>query len=103
MALRFTWNRTKAISNQAKHRVSFEIAAYVFLDPFALSEQDRIEQGEYRWQTIGAVEGVRILVVAHTQQDGADGTTVIHIISARRAVRPERRRYEEERDRQLRT
>jgi len=102
MALRFTWDQAKATKNHAKHQVSFETAARVFLDPFALSEQDRIEEGEYRWQTIGSIEGVRVLLVAHTVRDEAVGTTTIHIISARRAARSERRRYEEEKYRQLR-
>jgi uncharacterized protein len=103
MALRFTWDRAKATRNQSKHQVSFETAARVFLDPFALCEQDRIEEGEYRWQTIGSIEGVVVLLVAHTLRDESDGTTVIHIISARRATRPERRRYDEEKYSQLRT
>jgi uncharacterized DUF497 family protein len=101
--LRFTWDQAKAAVNRAKHKISFEIAARVFLDPFALSEQDRIEGGEYRWRTIGSVEGVTILLVAHTVHDEEDGTEVIRIISARQAERSERRRYEEERYRQLRT
>ena len=103
MPLRFTWDEAKAASNRTKHKVSFEVAARVFLDPFALSEQDRIEGGEYRWRTIGAVEGVVVLLVAHTTHGEEDGTEVIRIISARRAERSERRRYEEEKYRQLRT
>ncbi|WP_394804733.1 BrnT family toxin [Sphingobium yanoikuyae] len=83
-----------------KHGVSFEAAARAFADPFALSVQDRIEGGEQRWQTLGLVEGHLLLLVAHTvsEEDG-DGeyVEVIHIISARRADRKERRRYEEER------
>ncbi len=103
MPLRFTWDGAKAVINHAKHKVSFDIAARVFLDPFAFSEQDRIEGGEYRWRTIGSVEGVTILLVAHTVDDQGGGTEVIRIISARRAERSERRRYEEEKYRQLRT
>jgi uncharacterized DUF497 family protein len=103
MPLRFTWDKAKAASNRAKHSVSFEVAARVFLDPFALSEQDRIEGGEYRWQTIGSVEGAILLLVAHTVGEDEDGTEIIHIISARRAERSARRRYEEERHRQLRS
>ncbi len=99
----FTWDATKAATNQRKHHVSFETAARVFPDPFALSEQDRIADGEHRWQIIGAVEGVIVLVVAYTVRDARDGTEVIHIISARRAERAERRGYEEERYRHLRT
>jgi len=101
MALRFTWDPAKAASNKRKHGVSFELAARVFLDPFALSEQDRVEGGEYRWQTIGMVEGVLVLLVAHAVREDADGVEIIHIISARRAERWERRRYEEEKYRHL--
>jgi uncharacterized DUF497 family protein len=58
--------------------------------------QDRIETGEYRWQTIGIVEGWLLLVVAHTFRDDENGSEVIRIISARRADRQERRLYEQE-------
>ena len=64
-----------------------------------VSVQDRIEGGEQRWQTVGAVQGFVILVVAHTvAEEDADGGTVeiIRIISARRATPRERRRYENE-------
>jgi uncharacterized protein len=103
MALRFAWDAAKAAKNRTKHQISFETAARAFLDPFALSDQDRIEGGEYRWQTIGSVAGLAILVIAHAVYDEEDGTEIIHIISARRAERPERRRYEQEKYRQLRT
>lgn len=53
MKLRFEWDPEKADSNLRKHRVSFPVAARAFADPFALVEQDRIEGGEYRWQTLG--------------------------------------------------
>lgn len=101
MSLRLTWNGSKAASNERKHHIGFEIAARVFFDPFALSEQDRIEGGEYRWQTIGSVDGIIVLLVAHTVHDEDDGTEIIHIISARRAERHERRRYEQEKYRHL--
>jgi uncharacterized protein len=101
MTLRFTWDRAKAVSNQRKHHVSFEAAAGVFFDPFALSEQDRIEGGEYRWQTIGSVEGAAVLLVAHVVGGEEGGTEIIRIISARRATRAERRRYEQEKYRRL--
>ena len=101
MTLRFTWRPDKAVSNLRKHGVTFESASRVFADPFAFSEQDRIEDGEYRWQTIGLIDGVTILLVAHTVREQRDGTEVMHIISARRAERHERRRYEQERFGQL--
>jgi uncharacterized protein len=64
-----------------------------------VSAPDRIEDGEQRWQTVGAVQGFVILVVAHTTMEkDADGgpAEVICIISARRATPRERRRYENE-------
>lgn len=64
----------------------------VFTDPFALTVQDRIENGEYRWQT--RIEGCLILLVAHTIVEN-DNTETIRIISARRADSKERKRYEE--------
>jgi uncharacterized DUF497 family protein len=75
--------------------VSFPTATRVFSDPYALMEQDRIENGEERWQTIGVVDGIVMLLVAHTVRE-QDDIEVIRIISARRADRKERRRYEKE-------
>ena len=76
--------------------MNFETAARVFADPFALMEQDRIEKGELRWQTLGRVEGHLLLLVAHTVHDDEDGIETIRLISARRADPKERKRYEEE-------
>ncbi len=91
--MRYEWDEQKNRSNQSKHQVSFELACEVFDDPHQLSQQDRIEDGEMRWQTIGLVGGVVLLLVAHTSQDD-DGEEVVRIISARKATKAERRRYE---------
>jgi uncharacterized DUF497 family protein len=100
ISVRFEWDEAKNHSNQRKHDgVSFEEARQVFQDPMHVSVQDRIENGEQRWQTVGAVQGFVILVVAHTlTEEDADGGAVeiIRIISARRATPRERRRYENE-------
>jgi uncharacterized protein len=95
MYTRFEWDTSKAERNLKKHRVGFQMAARVFADPFAVTEQDRIENGECRWQTVGLVEGHLILLVAHTVRDDEDGSEVIRIISARRAEPKERKRYEQ--------
>src|SRR3546814_9170520 len=95
----FRSHPAKAESNLRKHGISFETAASAFADPFALSVHDRIEGGEQRWQTLGLVEGHLLLLVDHTvAEDDDDGeyVEIIHIISARKADRKERRRYEEE-------
>ena len=92
----FHWDVAKATANLRKHRVSFDTAQLVFDDTYALVEQDRIEGGETRWQTIGLVAGTAILLVAHTIQEG--DIEIIRIISARRATRQERMRYEQNRE-----
>jgi uncharacterized protein len=92
----FEWDRSKAETNKRKHGVTFEVAMQVFSDPFALAQQDRVEENESRWQTIGMVAEVVILLVAHTVQDD-EQEEVIRIISARRATRKERTLYEENR------
>lgn len=96
--LKFAWDEEKNLSNQRKHGVSFELAARVFLDPLHLSVQDRIEGGEERWQSIGLVGGVAIILVAHTYSEEGPFDApleVIRIISARLATRREKVRYEE--------
>jgi hypothetical protein len=100
IGVRFEWDEAKNLSNQRKHDgLSFEEACQVFRDPLHVSTPDRIEGGEQRWQTVGAVQGLVILMVAHTlTEEDADGGSVeiIRIISARRATPRERRRYENE-------
>lgn len=94
MRMRFVWDPAKAESNHRKHGIRFEDAAYVFLDPLHLTVQDRVEGGEYRWQTIGQVGGAAVLLVAHTvTEDGPEPVETIRIISARRATPQERKRY----------
>lgn len=95
MKIRFEWDPAKAESNLRKHQISFETATRIFADPFAFVKQDRIENGEHRWQTLGLVDGYLLLLVAHTLRDDEDGTEVIRIISARRAEPKERNRYEQ--------
>ncbi len=95
MRICFQWDAAKAVANLRKHGVSFDLASLAFADPFALIAQDRFESGEYRWQTLGLVEGCLLLLVAHTVTD-ADGTEVVRIISARKATRKERKRYDHE-------
>ncbi|UDF03821.1 BrnT family toxin [Asticcacaulis sp. AND118] len=91
----FEWDDVKALSNLRKHGVDFDTATLVFYDPFAVTEMDRIEGGEQRWQTLGRVNDTLLLLVAHTVWDD-DDTEIIRIISARQAVPKERRKYEQQ-------
>ena len=97
---RFAWDEDKNLSNQRKHDgIGFELAVRVFLDPLRLTRRDRIEDHEERWQTIGIVHGITLLIVAHTiTEEDEDGqlSETIRIISARKADKSERKRYEEE-------
>lgn len=92
--MRFSWNASKNAGNYRKHGVSFETARLVFDDPFHISRQDRIEDGEVRWQTIGMVDGMPLLLVAHLWEDDF-GEDRIRIISARQATKVERKAYEQ--------
>lgn len=92
--MRFVWDDEKNRQNLAKHGVSFELAALVFEDSLAVSVPDPFED-EDRWQTIGLVKGVLALLVVHTQQQEEDDEEKIRIISARKATRRERKKYEE--------
>ena len=88
----FEWDEAKADSNLRKHGISFDDAIEVFHDPYAVFEQDRVVDGELRWQTIGTIRRVVLLYVVYTMEE-RDQMEVIRIISARLADRRERRRY----------
>ncbi len=90
--MRFEWNEVKNRRNLEKHKISFETARLVFDDPHSRSIQDRLVDDEERWQTVGMIQGL-IVLVAHTYR--AEGEEeVIRIISARKATPAERRAYE---------
>jgi uncharacterized protein len=86
----FAWDERKNRANQRKHGVSFETARQVFDDPFQLTTQDREVESEPRWQSIGLVDGIHVIVVAHTVSDDDE---VVRIFSARKATPGERNLY----------
>lgn len=93
----FEWDLSKAISNFAKHGVTFEQAATVFLDPLAITVfDDAHSQTEERWFTMGQQAGGGLLVVVHTFQEQDSNIATVRIISARTATKQERRTYEDE-------
>lgn len=93
MPMEFEWDANKAASNLRKHGIRFEEAVLVFDDPQHLSRQDHYENGEHRWQTIGLVHGIIVILVVHSVRFES-GAEVIRIISARKADGKERSRYE---------
>ena len=94
--MNFSWDENKAASNLEKHGISFDEAMLVFADPFLLMSQDRIENGEMRWQSIGEIEGIAIILVTYTWHYD-NGEEYIRIISARPADKKEKKRYEQNR------
>lgn len=91
--MRFEWAPRKNAVNRSKHGVSFETACCVFEDPFVLSYPYRIVGGEQRWQSVGMVGGVVLLLVVHTVPE-AENEEIIRIISTRKTTRHERKQYE---------
>lgn len=88
--MEFDWDEAKNAANIAKHGVGFATASRIFEGPVLSWTDDREDYGELREHSIGVVDGVLFLAVIHTERDGK-----VRIISARRANRTERRRYEE--------
>ncbi len=91
--MKFIWDENKNATNKIKHGVDFETAKFVFDDPLHVSIQDRHENGEERWQTLGLVNNVVVLLVAHSIIE-ENNTEIIRIISARKATKHERNHYE---------
>ncbi|HPA47393.1 MAG TPA: BrnT family toxin [bacterium] len=92
MAYRFDWDTEKAATNFDKHGIAFHEACTVLGDPLALLMDDPDHSVyEQRYLMLGMSALGRVLVVAFAQRG-----EMTRIISARRATRRERRRYEEE-------
>ena len=95
MNYNFEWDPRKAKDNLAKHKVSFQRAAAIFFDPFALSIfDDEHSLDEDRWITLGKDNNSVLIVVSHTFRKIDPNTFTIRLISARKATRKERRHYE---------
>jgi uncharacterized protein len=91
MQLRFDWDKKKAETNQRKHGISFDEAQSVFTDDHSIIVPDpdhSIE--EDRAVIIGSSRSGQTLVVCYVERDD-----VIRLLSARRATRAERGKYEQ--------
>jgi uncharacterized protein len=93
----FDWDPSKAKTNLKKHKVGFELAATIFLDPLAVTIYDKEHsEGEDRWVTVGTDRNGTLLVVVHTFQHIDENTAKIRIISVRKATRKEAKQHREE-------
>ncbi|UXE59581.1 MAG: BrnT family toxin [Woronichinia naegeliana WA131] len=85
----FEWDEQKAERNQAKHSVSFEFATRAFDDENRVTVIDnRRDYGETRYITLAKIDN-RLYVVAFTLR-----SSIIRLISARKANNKEAKRYE---------
>ncbi len=90
--MRFEWDEAKQAKNIKKHKIAFEEAKTVFLDPLArLIEDPDHSEDEDRFILMGMSERLNILVVCHCYRESEE---VIRIISARKADREERKQFE---------
>jgi uncharacterized DUF497 family protein len=85
----FEWDENKARNNITKHGFTFEEAAEVFFDPFAVYGDASVDD-EQREFIIGYSLANHLLLVVHTERFKRT-----RLISARLAIRSERRVYEE--------
>jgi len=96
MQYNFEWDPAKAKENLRKHRVSFERAAEVFLDPLMISvEDEEHSEEEERWATLGRDKDAIVLVVIHTFREIDADNCNIRLISARKATQREAKEYAE--------
>lgn len=91
----FEWDPNKAKGNTLKHKISFERAAQIFLDPFQVSILDERHSGnDERWITIAKDGHEVLLVVVHGYVVVSNERCKIRIISARKATKKEAKQYE---------
>lgn len=89
--MKIEWDPQKAKLNLKKHGVAFEEDATALIDPMTVTGADPDHSDyEERYITFGISENNRLLGVSHTEE----GET-IRIISARKAIKGERKLYEE--------
>jgi hypothetical protein len=92
----FEWDPIKAKENLRKHRISFDRAAEIILDPLAVSVFDEEHsENEERWVSMGKDRRGSVLILNHTFLEVAADECRIRIISARKADKRETRQYEE--------
>lgn len=89
--MRFEWDSEKAERNLKKHKVSFDEAKTLFDDPlFVIFADPDHSINEKRYIIIGESVNGRLLVVSYTERNST------RLISARKATRKERKKYEED-------
>ncbi len=88
--MNFEWDERKNESNLAKHGFDFADAPRIFDLPMVVDLDFRESYGEDRWTGIGLLDG-RVVVIVYTEPS----EQIIRIISIRKALSHERKRYEQ--------
>ena len=88
--MQFEWDEAKNLENIRKHQIDFADVPEMFESLMLIELDDRIDYGEDRWIRIGFLRNGVAVVVWTERQDN-----LIRIISARRANRYERKRFEQ--------
>jgi hypothetical protein len=86
----FEWDEDKNQENIRKHGFDFADAWEIFEAPMRTALDMKEDYGEDRWNGIGLL-GNRIVVVVFTER----GEDTIRIISLRKALKHERKKFEE--------
>jgi uncharacterized DUF497 family protein len=86
----FEWDEDKNRANIQKHKIDFADIPAIFNGPMLVELDEREDYGEERWIGIGFLRDIVVVVVfTERRQD------TIRIISARKASKHERKRYEQ--------
>ena len=88
--MNFEWDEQKNQENIRNHGLDFGDAWEIFEAPMQTALDTTADYGEDRWTGIGFL-GNRIVVVVFTQR----GEDVIRIISLRKALNYERKKFED--------
>jgi uncharacterized DUF497 family protein len=67
--IHFSWDDWKAAENLREHGIDFSDARAVFYDPYRITLEDSVDDGEQRWRTIGTALGLTVLLVVHLEED----------------------------------
>lgn len=89
--MKFEWDEAKNDINLRKHGLDFADAPEIFNGPMLVQLDTRQDYGEDRWIGIGFIQS-RVVVVVYTERDNGE---TIRIISLRKALKYERKRFKE--------
>jgi hypothetical protein len=91
----FSWDDEKSERNHRRREFDFEAAVDAFFDEFALGGPNMDWSGEERYELIGRIPNTGIIVVVYTVWNFEDQDEELYrIISARRANKSERAKYD---------